>query len=432
MPLPGQPPDAPRPLRVRLHGWRHPAILSAAFVSMAAGFAQFGATAALGDVAAAFGELGEGTTIADQVALSGTTLGVGLAVIRLASVASLPLAGLADRRGRRSVLIGCCAGGLALTAAAALSPSFWWLVAVFALGRPLLSATNAVAGVVAAEETRSADRAKAIALITAGYGTGAGLTALVRGVGGGQVGFRLLFALALVPLALLPFAGRLLEEPDRYARLRAPAGDASLRPRLGHVAPLLRPRLVLLAALTFAIAFVTGPVNAFLFVYAEGVVGLTPASTALVVLAAAPVGLAGLLTGRWAADRFGRRRTAGLAHVAVAVGGAVTYTSGVTGAVAGYLLGAIFAASAYAPSAGALGTEVFPTSVRATAAGWLTVAGVLGAVAGLLAFGLVADAFGSFGPAAVAVAAPVALAAVGYAGLPETRGLELEESAPES
>ena len=101
-----------------------------------------------------------------------------------------------------------------------------------------------------------------------------------------------------------------------------------------------------------------------------------------------------------------------------------------TAVAAGYLLG-ILVASAYAPSFGALGAELFPTSARATAAGWLVAAGVVGAVAGLLAFGLLTDALGSFATAAVLVCAPVVVASLLFARLPETRGLELEQSAPD-
>ena len=45
----------PEPVRLRLVGWRHPAILAVA-VSVASGFAQLVVAAALADVAAAFGE----------------------------------------------------------------------------------------------------------------------------------------------------------------------------------------------------------------------------------------------------------------------------------------------------------------------------------------------------------------------------------------
>jgi MFS family permease len=78
-------------------------------------------------------------------------------------------------------MLGCTALGLAVTALAALSPGYWWFVALFALGRPLLAGTNAISGVIAAEETRSRDRAKAIALATAAWGGGTGLIAVVRG-----------------------------------------------------------------------------------------------------------------------------------------------------------------------------------------------------------------------------------------------------------
>jgi MFS family permease len=430
---PGDPGADPSSSQVRLHGWRHPAIVAVAAATVAAGFAQFGATTALGDVARAFGAAGEGTSVVAKVGLSGTTLGVGLAVVRLASLASLPLAALADGHGRRRVLLGCVTGGLAVTALAALSPGYWWFVALFALGRPMLSATNAIAGVVAAEETESRDRAKAIGLLTAGYGIGAGLTALVRGVAGDGLGFRGLFALALVPLAATPLLARRLEEPDRYRRIRAaedPQLAATRPPVLGRVPPALRPRLWLLAALAFAIAFVTGPVNTFLFVYAENALGMSRSSTAAMVLAAGPVGLVGLLIGRWAADRLGRRVTAAGTQAMVALAGMLTY-SGSRAAVAGGYLLAVLVASAYAPSFGALGAELFPTVARATAAGWLVAAGVLGAVAGLVAFGLLTDALDSFATAAVVICAPVVLTCVLFARLPETRGLELEQSAPD-
>jgi MFS family permease len=427
--VPGSADASPRSRRrPRLYGWTHPAILSAAGVSVAAGFAQFGAIAALGDVAAAFGETGVGDSVAAQAGLSGTTLGIGLAVIRLASLGALPLAGLGDRFGRRRVLLTCCGLGLAMTAAAALSPSYWWFVAIFALGRPMLSATNAVAGVIAAEETRSVDRAKALALIAAAYGLGAGMTALLRGGLGEMLTFRGLFALALVPLLLLPLLGRVLEEPDRYTVVRA---SADARKRLGHVAADLRPRLALLAGLMFAVALMTGPANSLLFVFAENVVGMDRGATGAIVFAAGPVGLTGLLIGRWCADRIGRRVTAGTAMGCIGLVGILTYSGTSGGVAAGYLLGVV-AQSSFGPAAGALAAELFPTSVRSTVAGWLTAAGVLGAVTGLLGFGMLADALGGFTAAAAIIAIPVVAASMLFLRLPETMGMELEDSAPET
>jgi AAHS family benzoate transporter-like MFS transporter len=192
----------------------------------------------------------------------------------------------------------------------------------------------------------------------------------------------------------------------------------------------LRPRLWLLTALTFAFSFVIGPANTFLFVYAENALGMSRGTTALMVLVAGPLGLGGLLIGRWAADRFGRRGTAATGQVLVALAGMVTYSGTPAGAVGGYLL-AIVAGAAYGPATVALAAELFPTSVRASVAGWVVAAGVLGAVAGLLAFGTISDALDSFALAAVVICAPVVLASALFVPLPETVGLELEQSAPE-
>ena len=420
--------DAGRPGgRPRLYGWLHPAVLAAAAVSVASGFAQFGVFTALGDIARAFGQ-GEGTGVAAELGLSATTLGVGLGTIRLAALGGLPVASLADRYGRKRILLLAMGSGLLLTAAASLAGTYWMFIALFALGRPLLSATNAIVGVIAAEETRVTDRAKAIALITAAYGTGAGLPALIRAVAGDVLGFRGLFALCLVPLLALPLLARRVEEPERFTRLQAVAGPTRLG--LGAVHPQYRRRLTIVCLLAVAATFVTGPINGYVFAYSENILGVSPTFTFLVVLSAAPLGLIGLLGGRWTADMWGRRSTCVVMHIAVGAAGILTYSGGLGLAVSGYLLGLV-AGSAYAPAIGALSAEIFPTAERATAAGWLTAAGAVGAVGGLFAFGLVADAQDGFVAAAIVVSLPVVISAPLYLALPETRGLELEESAPE-
>src|ERR1700728_774294 len=224
-------PDAPGKGALELFSWRAPAVIAVAVVALASGFGQFGAVAALGDVAKTFGHVTHGESLAARVGLSGSTIGIGLAVIRAASLGGLPLAGLADRLGRRRTMLGCCAIGLLLTVAASLSPSYWWFVAIFALGRPLLSSTNALSQVSAGELTSSANRAKAVALVAAGYGVGAGLTAIIYSLGRNTIGFRGVFALAVVPLVLLPVLARSVPETDRLRR----AGPT------GHGEPVLGP-----------------------------------------------------------------------------------------------------------------------------------------------------------------------------------------------
>ena len=407
-------------------GWRDPGVLAAGGLALLAGLAQYGVTAVLAAVAEAFGEEPPADGVAAEVGMAVTTLGIGLAIVRLASAGSLPVAGLADRHGRRRLVLACLALGLLLTAAAAFAPTFWVFVALVALARPLLTGTNAIAAVIAAEETSSGSRAAAIALVGAAYALGSGVVAVVRGATTDALGFRGVLLLVLVPLALLPLLRRLMREPPRFVAARR----GQPRRRLGAIPRPFVGRVVVLCVLTASVSLVFGPVLTYLFVYGEGVLGRSPGAMALLVVAAAPAGLAGLLVGRFGADRISRRGTAAVSMVVLGGGGLLAYQAGFGALVAGYLT-VIAAGAAYTPSGGALDAELVPTSIRATAAGWLAASGVLGSVVGLAVFGVLADVLGTFAEAALVVSLPALVLPVLYALLPETRGLELEESAPE-
>jgi MFS family permease len=412
---------------LRLHRWSDRAVVGAAVAAFASGFGQFGVVAALGDVARGFGQAGSGTTLAAQVGMSGTALGAGLAIMRLASLGALPVIGLADRFGRRRLLLATVGGGLAMTVLAAASPGYWWFVAIFACGRPVLAATNGLAQVTAAEQTAAADRAKAVAFVAAGYGTGAGVIAIVHSLAASTLGFRGVFVLALVPLALLPLLRRWISEPDRFTV--AAAGPQAPVPVFGAVAAPFRRRLAVIVALGFAVSVITGPANSFIFLFAQNVLRQAGPVTAGMVAGAGVAGLAGLLAGRWLADRVGRRLTGALAMVAVALLAMVTYSGSVPALVAGYILG-VFAASVFAPAAGSLINELFPTVVRASAAGWSLAGGVLGAVTGLVAFGAAVGADLPFAVAGLVTFLPAALVMALFWLLPETRGREPEDLWP--
>lgn len=410
---------------LRLYRWHDRQILGLALAALAGGVGQFGAVAALADVAKGFGRVTQGATVADRAGLSGTVLGLGLAVIRLASLGGLPVAGLADRFGRRRMLLTSAAAGLALTALAAASPDYWWFVAVFALGRPLLSGADAIASVGAAEQTASSDRAKAVGLIAAGYAVGAGMTAILHSIGIGWVGFRGFLALALVPLPALLVVRRWVSEPDRFSV--QPRQHRPL-PVVGAVGPRFRRRLVVVAAFAFALSVITGPANSFVFLYAQSIVHQPGYLTALMVAGAGVCGLGGLVLGQWLADHVGRRPTAALAMTAVALCGVVAYSGSPGALAAGYIVG-VMAGSVLAPAAGSLVNEVFPTAVRASVAGWWVATGVCGAACGLVVFGAVADIGNQFALAGAVTFLPAVTAAALLWLLPESKGLEPEELA---
>lgn len=393
------------------------ALVSLALVTAGAGLGQFGAVAALGTVARHFGQVSQGPRIAAQAGLPPISLGAGLAIVWLASLGGMPLASLADRLGRRRILLGGCGVGLALTISASASPSYWWFVVIFAAGRPFLSAVYAVAQVIAAENASPAGRTGAIAMTAAGYGLGSGLIAIANGVAAGALGFRGVFALAAIPLILLPALGRRISEPDRFTIARR---DRSGPPRERHTVARYRRQLLAVAGLGAVMGLVIGPVNGFLFVYAQNVRRLPGAAIAVTVVAAGVTGLAGLIAGRWLADRSGRRPAAAMSLAALAVAGMLTYAGPRWTVPIGYPM-VVLTSSMWVPAVGALVNELFPTRLRGTAAGSQLAGGVLGAAAGLLAFGAMAAVSNRFDLAAEAVCLPVlAIAGVVFRVVPET------------
>ena len=392
-------------------------VVTLGLVALAAGYGQFGATSALGDVAHAFGTVTNQSTFTARAGLSGSTLSIGLSVLRAASLLALPIASFADRVGRRRVLYVCGVVGLCVTASAALSPGFWWFVALFALARPSLSAASALATVVTAELTTARTRVTALTFVAAGAGVGAGLSAIVHGIVRGTNGFRVLFATALIPLALvIVLVPRLKETLSVHHEAHAP--------RLGSIPKEIRGRLAIVMGVSAAVGAISGPANGFAFVYAENYLKITPGFVSAVVACSAITGLAGLLVGRRVADRLGRREGYAIGALASAATGVLAYAGGRPEFVIGYMVG-VFAGGLFAPAAAALVTESFPKAVRASASGWVIVASVLGAIAGLFVFGAVADATGSTGWAGAAAFLPALPVLFFLRSLPETRGVTL-------
>jgi len=91
---------------------------------LASGFGQFGVVAALGDVAREFGRVAPGTPwwikrpLGQRARHRARGHPSGIA-------RKLALIGLADRFGRRAMLLGTVSLGLLLTVASAVSPGYW-------------------------------------------------------------------------------------------------------------------------------------------------------------------------------------------------------------------------------------------------------------------------------------------------------------------
>lgn len=405
---------------VEREGWAWGPVAAVVVVGLSCGFATTLPVATLAEVARRFGSPHATASLAEQAGLAGSVLGLGLATLRMAAIAGMPIAALADRMGRRSVMVRAAGFGFGATALAAFAPSFWTLVLAFALARPLLAAAMAVAQIAVVELAPGSGRSGAAGALAAGYGIGGGLAALADNLVPVSLGYRFLYLLTLVPLLGLYLWRHRIPEPEHYL-----AAISDERPRLRSLGPVLGPRAMRVAALAFLVSFAAGPANSFLFVYAKNVAHVPRATVAAMVGASAITGIGGLLIGRRIADRIGRKPALAGGVIAVVASALVVYSGSRPAVVFGYLLG-VGAGGFISPAATPFINELFPTRARGAVAGVNVVAGVLGAVSGLLWFGWMANG-GSYATAAW-LTFPLALVTlVILRGMPETLGGSLEE-----
>ena len=362
------------------------------------------------------------TYVADGFGIEGDrTQGVTLAVVRLAILLALPLVALADRRGRRRILLVAVTMGVLLAAATAASPSIVWFTAAQTFARGFSTALGILIVVIAAEEMPAGARAFAASVTSMSAALGAGICVMALPIADiGDDGWRLLFAIPLLGLPLVRLASRHLPESKRFV---APHADAHLE---GHGA-----RLRLLAFAAFFVAIYAAPVSQLQNEFLRDERGYSAVGISMfTILTATPAGLAVLVGGHLAEVR-GRRvvGAVGLAGSSVLLA-AMYLTSGPamwTLALVGSML-----AGLTVPALRVYGPELFPTSLRAGSGGLLAVAGVLGAATGVLAGGALSDALGGLGWAmAILAIGPLGVAVLVLTKFPETAHRELEELNPE-
>ena len=382
-----------------------------------------GALAALAVVAGYLGTVLTQTIsfAADEFGAGNRAQGVALAAVRFDVVFALVLVALADRRGRRVVLVIGTVVGCVTTAASALAPSLPWLAATQLVSRPFVTALAIAIAVVAAEEMPAGSRAYAVAVLGLAGALGVGICVLLLPLADvDERAWRLLFALAL--LWLLPSL-HVLRHVTESRRFLAPHAEA---PMAGHGA-----RFWLLAASSFLLNLFTTPASQFQNDFLREDRGYSGTRVSLfTVLTNTPGGI-GVVAGGRVADVRGRRPVA-----VVAVTGGILLTV-LMFATHGWLMwvvsvaGAVVGAAAI-PALAVYGPELFPTSLRGRASGGIILAGRVGGVIGLLAVGALADAYGSFGPAfALVGVAPLLVPVLIALAYPETARRELEDLNPE-
>lgn len=361
------------------------------------------------------------TFASDELGADKAAQGATLAGVRIGVLAAVALTALADRRGRRRVLLATASLACVITAATALVPGMVALGVAQTAVRGLTTAGAVLLAVLVAEEMPAGSRAYGISLLSmaGALGVGTALWALPL-ADTGDGGWRLLYGLGLLWLPLVAYVGRHLGESRRFEATHADA------PMGGH-----GRRFWLLAVSALLLNLFTAPASQLMNEFLRDERGFSAARISLFTILTNTPGGIGVLVGGRLADVRGRRL---VGAVGVLGGTAMTvamvlaagwpmWTFSVAGAVVG---------AATVPALGVYGPELFPTSLRGRANGIISVLGVAGSVVGLLLAGVLAERWDGLGPAlAVLSVGPLLMAVLVLTAYPETAHRELEELNPE-
>ncbi|MGH7804505.1 MAG: MFS transporter, partial [Candidatus Binatia bacterium] len=159
--------------------------------------------------------------IGADLGASESTLGWALSAIRLGALASIPLGRVADRRGRRGLLLFTILAYTIATAATGFSTGIVTFVAFQLLATIFLLTELSLAQVVIAEEFPRDFRAQGQAMLGAFGALGAGLCAVIFPMfQQTALGWRGLYFVGLLPLLLIAWLRRALPETERWQQAR--------------------------------------------------------------------------------------------------------------------------------------------------------------------------------------------------------------------
>lgn len=356
--------------------------------------------------------------------LSQGEMSLVLAVTRIGSLAALAFSVWGDRRGRRRPFL------LALAVLSAASGATAWApeVATFAIFQSAVRASSvalaALGAVYLAEVLAPAIRAYGMAFYAVAGSLGGGAALLLLPVADrGPGSWRILYGLGIAGFAFLPILVRTLRESPVFRRPSRTIGlSAVMRPP--HTGTFLK-----LALVSLLIGAYSSPAITFTLERLITELDWSAATARFLVIGGGAVGALGLFVGGRMADVVGRRPTTFLAVTTGLLGGLGFYWLESGWLLAPSVALASFGSSAFIPAHTAHRSELFPTSIRATAGAWLSNAGIVGSLISFSAGFVIIDRLG------LSITITIFGIGVLVSGwlvltLPETKGIKLVPDEP--
>ncbi len=312
---------------------------------------------------------------------------------------SLALARMADRVGRRKIILASLILVPIFSAGAALSTRALLFAVFEILISALLGGSVSSAIVLLAEELPVRWRARGQAVAAFASAVGGILPYPIIPV---LIGFGFSWRWMLLPSVAgiglaLPIARR-LPEPVVWTRVSANAGSKTSFYDIFH--PLYRRRSVSLLVCAALDTMAGTAVNGWLYFEAVSVIGLFPARASLLVVIGMAVGMLGFPAGAWTSERFGRVPTvayfggaAWLGALAFYHGAPAAFSHPFVWLLASYCWFKL-GSSVMTVGANSAATELLPAPLRTTMVGWQM---ITGAAFSILAQILIAALIGPLG-----------------------------------
>jgi MFS family permease len=406
----------------RLLGWWHEADLRArrAFIAASMGWMLDSFDVMLYAIVLA-------ALIEDPVLHLSTRMAGALGSITLLSAAAggMAFGVIADRIGRKRALMAAVLIYSVFTAACGFAQSAVQLAVFRVLLGIGMGGEWATGAALVSESFPARHRGKALAFVQSAWAIGYGLAALVNLIVMPFWGWRGVFFVGVLPALFTLWIRRRVEEPPMWQ-----SASQVERGRIGmlfepHIAGTTIAIMLMNSCCLFAWWGLNGWVPAYLRLSsAQGGIGLSSSTMSFFVIAMQVGMWFGYVTFGFMADAIGRKRT----YVTYLIVAAILLPLyGILRApVALLVLGPFvaFFGTGYFSGLGALIAELYPTAVRATAAGIGYNFGRIASAAAPYTVGSLAATRG-FGVAFTVAGAAFLLAALAWTWIPETKNREL-------
>lgn len=357
---------------------------------------------------------------------------------RFGVLLAFPLAMLADRFGRRTILLITICGSAITTLLTAFAQNEFQFVTLQASVRMFGYAQDMVSIVVIAEEIDDRARGWALGLLAASAAVGGGMSAIIfAGIDILPYGWRALYVIGAVPIFVIAWFWRTMPETRRFKEMQAqkklvaqPSGLKVALHKLHLLTVVNGRRFFSMLAVTAPLAIGVTCATVLFPTFLQSDVKLDPAIVTAIYVGGGLFGLFGNFIAGRLSDKHGRKPVFAVAGIA--------FITAMLGLYLGphdqlWLIAVLWGVSIFAFFAlevvmGAWSAELFPTELRSTASGSRLAVNIIAGGAALLAQTFLYDELGGHALSiAVLLPALVIAVIVAWITIPETSGKTLEE-----